>query len=146
MIAPGEAAVRSTERAIAVIELVAGNGGLTLTELARQLALPKSSTHGLVHTLRRRGYISFDEARRTYHLGMRLWELGQAFHLHEELVRLALPLMREICGALNEITQLAVRDGIHNVYLAKIDCDQPIQLISRVGARLYCHATGLGKA
>jgi DNA-binding IclR family transcriptional regulator len=53
--------------------------------------------------------------------------------------------MRDIVRELNEITQLAVRDSIYNVYLAKVDCDHPIQLISQVGKRLYCHATALGK-
>jgi DNA-binding IclR family transcriptional regulator len=144
-----DTAVKSAERAIDLIELVARHGsarGFTLTELAQQLDLPKSSVHGLVHTLQRRGYLSQDDTTRTFHLGLRLWELGRAFDLHDELVRLVLPIMRGIAADLNEIVQLAVRDGIHNVYLAKVDCDQPIQLISRVGARLHCHATGLGKA
>jgi DNA-binding IclR family transcriptional regulator len=47
---------------------------------------------------------------------------------------------------IDEITQLAIRDGRYNVYLAKVDCRQPMQLISSVGRRLPCYATGLGKA
>lgn len=141
------AGTRSTSRALDIIELLADSPqGMTLTELARQLGLPKSSAHGLVHTLRQRGYISQDELHRTFHVGLRLWEIGRAFRLEEELVRQALPIMRRLVDELDEIVQLAVRDGIYNVYLAKVDCRQPIRLISQVGVRLFCHATGLGKA
>jgi len=41
--------------------------------------------------------------------------------------------------------QLAVLDGIENVYLAKADCSHPLRLQSEIGKRLYAHATGLGK-
>ena len=139
--------VKSAQRTLDIIELLATvPDGLTLTALAHQLNLPKSSVHGLVHTLRQRGYISHDETSRTFHLGLRLWEISRAFNLHDELVRQALPIMQRLVDEFDEIVQLAVRDGIYNVYLAKVDCRQPIRLISQVGVRLYCHATGLGKA
>jgi DNA-binding IclR family transcriptional regulator len=139
--------VKSAQRALEIIEILAASGeGLTLTEVAARLQLPKSSAHALLHTLRHHGFVSLDEARRTFHLGLRLWEIGHAFPLHEEVVRQALPVMRALVDEFDEICQLAVRDGLFNVYLAKVDGRQPIRLISQVGARLYCHATGLGKA
>jgi DNA-binding IclR family transcriptional regulator len=139
--------VKSAQRALDIVELLADAAdGLTLSDVAQRLSLPKSSVHGLLHTLRQRGYVSLDENRRTYHLGWRLWELSQAFRLPDALVRQALPIMRRIVDEFDEICQLAIRDGIFNVYLARVDCRQPIRLISQVGVRLYCHATGLGKA
>jgi DNA-binding IclR family transcriptional regulator len=140
-------AAPSVDRSFAILERLAESpGGLTLSEVARHLTLPRSSAHVLLHTLGRRGYVSHDKEARTFHLGLQCWALGCAFRLHDELVRQALPVMRGIVDELDEIVQLAVRDGTHNVYLAKVDCRQPIQLISRVGVRLRCHATGLGKA
>jgi len=41
--------------------------------------------------------------------------------------------------------QLAVLDGLENVYLHKVDCSHPVRLQSEVGKRLEAHATGLGK-
>jgi IclR family KDG regulon transcriptional repressor len=137
----------SVDRSFAILELLAEcPGGLTLSEVARRLTLPRSSAHVLLHTLGRRGYVSLSEEGRVFHLGLQCWALGRSFRLNDELARQALPIMRGIVDELDEIVQLAVRDGTHNVYLAKVDCRQPIQLISRVGMRLRCHATGLGKA
>ncbi|MCC6626797.1 MAG: IclR family transcriptional regulator [Chloroflexi bacterium] len=139
--------VKSAERVLDIFELLADAvDGLTLSDVAQRLSLPKSSAHGLLHTLRQRGYVSLDDDRRAYHLGGRLWELNQAFRLPDVLARQALPVMRRIVDEFDEICQLAIRDGIFNVYLARVDCRQPIRLISQVGVRLYCHATGLGKA
>ncbi len=139
--------VKSANRVLDIVEmLVAARNGRTLTEIAQGLAIPKSSAHALVSTLVRRGYLSYAETDRTYALGIRLWEAGTALDVYEELRRQALPLMQAVVDEIDEIAQLAVRDGKYNVYLAKVDCQQPIQLVSRVGARLPCHATGLGKA
>lgn len=140
-------AVRSVQRALDILELLADErASLTLSEFAARLDLPKSSAHALLHTLRRRGYISQDDNQGPFRLGRRLWELGHTFDLEGELARLARPTMQRLVDEFDEICQLAIRDGIFNVYLAKVDCRQPIRLISQVGVRLYCHATGLGKA
>jgi DNA-binding IclR family transcriptional regulator len=41
--------------------------------------------------------------------------------------------------------QLAVLDGIENVYVAKVDSSHNLKLVSFVGARLPAYATGIGK-
>ena len=50
--------VPSAERLLSILELLAATKtGLTLPELSRRLGLPKSSTHCLLVTLERRGYL-----------------------------------------------------------------------------------------
>jgi DNA-binding IclR family transcriptional regulator len=92
-----------------------------------------------------RGYVTRDPQRQTYGLGIRVWEAGQAYLQHRDLVREAFPVMRETVDKINETIQLATLDGIENVYLAKVDCTHPVRLQSEVGKRLFAHATGLGK-
>ena len=46
-----DTSVRSVERALDILELLATReGGLTLTEFATRLAMPKSSAHALLRT------------------------------------------------------------------------------------------------
>ena len=50
--------VPSVQRTLDVLEVISRSKmGLTLSELAHQLNLPKSSAHCLVLTLQRRGYL-----------------------------------------------------------------------------------------
>lgn len=137
---------KSAGRALDVLEALAVSGpGLTFTDLVRQLKMPKSSLFHLLAVLNERRYVSLDVQTRRYGLGIRAWEIGQAYAEHRELVAEAIPSMNEVVGFLNETVQLSILDGLENVYLAKVDCSHPLRLQSSVGRRLPAHATGLGK-
>jgi DNA-binding IclR family transcriptional regulator len=139
-------AVKSADRVLDVLELLTSEpDGLTFSDIVARLGWPKSSTHALLRTLEQRGYVSRDEANRTFRVGIRIWEAGQAYRFHDDMVRHALPPMRRVVDAIDETVQLAVRDGRDNVYLAKVDSRQPMQLVSHVGSRIPSHGTGLGK-
>lgn len=138
--------VKSAVRVLDILEaLAASPDGVGFSEMGRQLNLPKSSLHSLLATLTDNGYVSFDPEQRTYSLGIRVWEQGQAYTRHRDLLREARRVMEGIVAAVNETIQLATLDGTENVYLAKVDCSHPIRLQSEVGRRLPAHATGLGK-
>jgi len=138
--------IKSADRVLDLIEMLAtAPQGLGFSEIAARRSLPKSSLHELLTVLTGRGYVTRDPQRQTYSLGIRVWEAGQAYLRHRDLVRESLPVMRSIVDAINETVQLSILDGSDNVYLAKVDCTHPVRLQSEVGKRLPAHATGLGK-
>jgi DNA-binding IclR family transcriptional regulator len=139
--------VKSAVRVMNILEALANSPhGLGFSQLAQELQLPKSSLHELLAVLTGYGYIVFDPADRTYSIGIRLWEHGQAFSRQRDLLHEARPIMEKIVRAINETVQLATLDDIENVYLDKVDCSHPLRLQSDVGGRLPAYATGLGKA
>jgi IclR family transcriptional regulator, KDG regulon repressor len=139
-------AVKSALRVLQIIELLTHHdSGLTFIELRERMGLPKSSLHGLLRTMRERGHLAYDEAERRYRLGVRYWEAGQAFMRGTDLTRLSKPYLEAASELLGETVQLAILDGLDNVYIAKVESDQPLRLVSHVGSRLPAHATGLGK-
>jgi DNA-binding IclR family transcriptional regulator len=138
--------VKSADRVLDVLELLTvATEGLSFSDISTSLGWPKSSTHGVLKTMERRGYLSRDQETRRYRLGIRTWEAGQAYRLHDDLVLHALGPMQRIVDEVDETVQLAVRSGRDNIYLAKVDSHQAMQLISRVGSRIPAHGTGLGK-
>jgi len=139
--------VKSADRVLDIIEsLAASPNGLGFTELATALHIPKSSLHALLAVLTDRRFVEYDAVRRRYTLGLRTWEVGQVYIGHRDLLGIAMPAMQGVVDAVNETVQLAILDGVENVYLAKVDCTHPVRLQSEVGKRLYAHGTGLGKA
>lgn len=53
--------VKSADRTLEVLEsLAAAPARRTLAELARELGVPKSSLHGLLRTMTRRGWVEAD--------------------------------------------------------------------------------------
>jgi DNA-binding IclR family transcriptional regulator len=109
------------------------------------LDLPRSSLHGLLTTLVESGWVAYDAGSRTYRLGIRTLEAGNAYLRTDDLPSRARPFMERIRDALDETVQLSVLDGRFNVYVAKFDGQQALVLASEVGRRLPAHATGVGK-
>ena len=146
---PKATARRQVKSAVRVLDilgaLASSDQGLGFSHLARRLGLPKSSLHGLLAALTEYGYIAYDPTNRTYSIGLRLWEHGQAFPRQRNLLHEARRVMETIVHRINETVQLAMLDGVENVYLDKVDCSHPLRLQSEVGGRLPAHATGLGK-
>jgi len=139
--------IKSAERVLQILELVARHtDGISATGIRAALHLPKSSLHGLLRVLCDRGYLWVDPDTRVYRIGLHAWEVGQAYSPTRNVTVLVGPVMRALRDELNETVQLAVLDGLDNVYLAKEESDHPLRLVvSGVGLRLPAHTTALGK-
>lgn len=138
--------VKSADRALAVVEYVAGKGSASFTEILEGLRLPRSSAHGLLNTLCSAGWLDHNPANRQYSLGLRAWQVGQLYTGHQTLANVAKPVMDRLSAALGETVQLALLDGVENVYIAISQTPTGMRLGSSVGIRLLAHATGIGKA
>lgn len=138
--------VKSADRVLTIIELLTEHrGGLTFAQLQEITGWPRSSLHGLVRTMAERHHVEFDPHSQVYRVGVRIWEAGQAFNSKIEITQLAFPYLEEARDRLSETIQLAVLDGIENIYIAKVEASHPLRLDSYVGARLPSFATGIGK-
>lgn len=146
---PGEAKtphVQSVGRALAIVELLAQeNREMPLTEIAKRMGWPKSTTHGLLITLREFHYVDQSPTTGHYRLGVRLFELGNLVARGWDIRTMALPAMRQLNGMLGEMVQLATEDNGEVLYIEKVDSNQLIRIVSEIGARLPMHCSGLGK-
>jgi DNA-binding IclR family transcriptional regulator len=139
--------VKSAERVLDLIEhLGRQRGGASFGALAHELGIPKSSLHALLEVMTAREYVQHQAGQRTYSLGIRVWEAGQAYHRGHDVLREAQAILEAVVAQVNETAQLAKLVGSENVYLSKVDSLHPLRLQSEVGGRLSAHATGVGKA
>jgi DNA-binding IclR family transcriptional regulator len=140
------ARAKSADRALQVLEYLAKTPeGTTFSEIARGLSLPKSSAHELLSVMTERSFVEFNPTTKLYRLGIRTWELGQAFVAHRDLITEARPVIQAISAALDETVQLSVLDGLEEVYLDRVDSSQPLRVQAIIGARAPAHTTALGK-
>jgi DNA-binding IclR family transcriptional regulator len=118
--------------------------GVGVSELARKVGLPVSTTHRLLWTMIPLNFVNFDSKRRQYFLGLKAMELSHM--ASRRISEAALPVMRRISEATKEPTFMAVLDGAEMVHVEAIEGAYPIQVRRSVGERgpLYC--TSLGKA
>jgi DNA-binding IclR family transcriptional regulator len=139
-------AVPAVTRALDVLELFLDRNTLTAPEVAERLKLPRTTVHELVNTLVDRSYLIASESSPIrYRLGMRLFQLGNRFAEQLDLAREAQQVAAEVAGACDETVHIAVLDGAHVVYVAKVDSTHPVRMVSAVGRRLPAHCTAVGK-
>ena len=139
------AAVKSADRVMTILDLLGQRHAMTFSEIAAELELPKSSAHSLLATMTERGYLELDSERRTYRIGLRVWQLARTRSDIEELRVLLEPVMDRLGAETTETIQLARLEGAEVVYLAIIEAAHPMKLMSTVGARLPAHGSGVGK-
>jgi IclR family KDG regulon transcriptional repressor len=138
--------VKSAHRVVRLLELLAKNpSGLGFADICARLELPKSSAHALLSTLVNVDFVRFDPMARRYFVGVRAFEVGQAFVEGLDVAREALPHLEALRSEVNETAQLAILDQVENVYVAKVEASHHLKLASEVGRRIPAHATALGK-
>lgn len=136
---------RAAKRALELIEHVAASDDpVSLSELARQLDLPKSSAHALARTLADEGYLLRDD-RGAYALGPRLLSLIGRLPHRLELPRVARPFMEELVETFGETAILGIRQGDHVVYIEQVEAPQMIRYVAPLGEGRPLHATSIGK-
>ena len=133
-------------RAIRVLDLLAQARGQirTLTEIARELGLAKSSVSNLCVALEEGGLV-----RRTgggYLLGRRTVELGGAYLSGFDQIREFYRVCEDSEVLRRQLVQIAMLDGARVLYLAVHEGRERFPLSANVGDRYPASATAVGTA
>jgi DNA-binding IclR family transcriptional regulator len=120
--------------------------GASASDLSRRAELPFSTTYRLLGSLTRDGFVDYEPDGRRYHLGLRIFQLGQRVSNHHGFAGTALPILRRVTEQSGEATILSVRDGIHHLTVNKVDGPQTFRVTSDPGHLGALHTTAVGKA
>ena len=137
-------ATSSIEKALDVLFHVSGAGIAGVSEIARALSLPKSTTHRLLAALGRRALVERDAGGR-YRPGVRLLALGLGVLEREPIVAAARPVLEAEAEAIGETLFLAAARAGRIVVLDKVEGSGLLRAAPRVGSEVPVHATAVGK-
>ncbi len=144
---PCTPSVTSVERILAILEsLSVAKSGLTLPEISRRLALPKSSTHCLLLTLERHDYLVRDARTRRYMFGLKLFSLANMAVNGIKLREEAAPCLRALSQQAHTTVHMAILDHDEAMIIEKIEPPGVHRQASWVGKRLDLHCSAVGKA
>jgi DNA-binding IclR family transcriptional regulator len=142
--AKSEYAIQTVTNALRVLEAFETDEQLGVTELARRLNLHKNNVFRLLATLEEKQWVEQTDAE-LYRLGAKCLRLSQAYTRTRLLTRHARSALVALSRETRETAHLAVLGDFEVVHL---DGEQSLGLIAgtlRVGERLPCHCTALGK-
>lgn len=139
--------VRSVERALDILTCFRlEKPSLTLTQIADQVGMHKSTIHRLLSTLEAKRFVSRDKTTGMYQLGFRFLELASVLLQDIDINHWAQPYLHHLAELSGETVDLAVLDDDHVVYLQVVECPQRVKIAAAVGEQLPVHCTATGKA
>lgn len=136
--------VKSAERVLDILELLSATTAvLKLSDIARQLDLPKSSASALLGTLTARGYV--ESTPEGFQLAPQYRITGWVGGRHARLIRIAHPTMAELCGSIKESVFLGVLNDREMVqYVDKVVSTEPLRYDADLSKERYAYATTIG--
>jgi IclR family KDG regulon transcriptional repressor len=139
--------VRAVERALDILLCFSiDKPTLSLTEIAEQVGMHKSTIHRLLATLESKHFITRDNTTGMYQLGFLFIELASIL-LHDlDIQRWALPYLQQLSEQCGETVDLAVLNNGHVVYLQVVESSQRVKIAAAVGQQLPAFCTASGKA
>jgi DNA-binding IclR family transcriptional regulator len=134
------------DRAFDVLRATAAGTGLTLSEIARETGLAKSTALRLLAALERNDAVTRIGQR--YRLGPLVHDLDPipTSPEFERIRRVLTPFLAHLFEATRATVHLAALHGDEVVYLNKLHGPRPIPSPSRIGGGLPAYCTGVGKA
>ena len=136
---------RSASRVMDILDLfLSTDDGLTLTEIAGRLGVPKSTAHGLLRTMLARGYLSWDPRTKAYMIGLRLIGLARSASILKPVQSRARAHLERLALELQESALLIAYESKTVVCVDKVDSPRPIRYSVSIGERwpLYCTTAG----
>lgn len=136
------------ERYIRILELLAAfPSGMSLTDVARILELPKTSAHRLLRTLQESDLVEVSNgAANSYVLGKRIARIAHLGSGTEWVATLVRPHLKELAAETGETCYLAKLDGIHITSILMEAPDTPWRGFVLPGKGMAPHAAASAKA
>jgi DNA-binding IclR family transcriptional regulator len=137
----------SADRVISIFEFLAKTKrGFSVSEISRNLALPKSSTFLTLATLVNRGYLQKNAKTGKYYFGANLVKLSRKVLENLDLRDVARPFLNSLMRKTGLTVHLAVLAGSEAVLIDR-SCPRGLNVgADWIGRTLDINCTGVGKA
>lgn len=138
--------VQALDRALGLLEILAVDDGLTLTDVAHEAGIAASTAHRLLSTLQARKFVELDTETGHWRIGVNAFQVGNAFLRTRKLVSIGRTIMRDLLDECGETINIGIIDDGEVVFLSQFESHEPMRAFFRPGRRGPIHTSGIGKA
>jgi len=141
---PTTVPIQAAKRTLEIIEALSRSDGLSISELASSLDMPKSTAYDYLQTLMDLEYIVHDDSG--YRLGTKFLEIGARRRLQYELFKTAKPELKRLADETGEHATLVIEEHRMGILLNTVMGSNAVEVVAHDGTRTYLHTTAPGKA
>ena len=138
--------VNSVLKAVKILDTIGKSRPMGISEISRELKIPKSSTHGLLQTLESEGFVEKNEDTNKYNLGTSLIELGYRAQNDLAICRISKPYLNGINQETDETVHLTLLDNDEVLYVDCVESKRRMRTYSVLGIKAPLYCTAVGKA
>lgn len=138
--------IQSVERAFLLLYTIGSHHGhINISQLARDVGLPRTTVVRLLETLQAVGAVKYDLEADEYQLGDQLLALLNHTPWQDQLIALAQPCLQKLATETGETVYLCLPDGDRTLFATQINSRHTIQMVDWTGTRSPMHVTAAGK-
>jgi IclR family acetate operon transcriptional repressor len=141
-----QSTIRTLDRALGLLEMLAAAPGLTLTELATRSGEAPATVYRALITLQGRGMVEIEEPGQIWHIGAGAFRAGSAFLRRTKVVERARQTMDALMRATGETANLGMESGDEVLFLSQVETHEAIRAFFPPGTKSPMHVSGIGKA
>lgn len=143
---PEQSTIQALDRALNVLDVLAANTGMTLTEVATELDQSPATIHRVLSTLETREMAEMDPRNQSWHIGSMAFRVGSAFLRRSGVVERSRPAMRTLMEQTGETSNLGIEVSGSVMFISQIETNETIRAFFPPGTVSPMHASGIGKA
>jgi len=138
--------IQSVDRAFDVLDYLAANGAMTLSEIAAGLSQSPATIYRVLSTLEARGIAEMDSLSQAWTIGPTAFQIGYAFIRRMSVVERSRPIMRDLMVQTGETANLGIENADRVMFVSQVETDAAIRAFFPPGTQSPIHASGIGKA
>jgi IclR family acetate operon transcriptional repressor len=137
--------IQSLDRALAILESLAGADGASLSELSERAGQSPATTYRVLSTFLLHDMVSFDKEMQLWHVGPGAFRIGSVFLSRTNILAATRPIMQRLMRLTGETANLGIeRDG-RVMFISQVETPQTIRAFFAPGTLSPMHASGIGK-
>ena len=136
--------LKSVARAFDIVEALEDHEGMTMSELATEFDIPRSTAHVYLKTLRETGYVVKDDDQ--YRLGFRFLKHGGYVRHKHDLYQAAKSEVDDLARRTGEVVDFGTMEGGKRGLVYKSEGPDVVTQKPVTGDYAHMHMTALGKA
>jgi IclR family acetate operon transcriptional repressor len=137
--------VPSLRKGLALLDLLASRGGLTMSEIQAATGLNKTMTFRLLRLLHELGYVERNPSNRHYELGLKLLHLGNVVSSRLDIISISKPVIDELVRLFDETVNLGILEDHAIIYVAMAERPHGLRMGAAPGSLEPVHSTSIGK-
>ncbi len=138
--------VNTVLKAIKILETLSKGKPLGISEISKELEIPKSSVHSILQTLESERFVEKNIDTLKYNLGTSLIELGYSAQNELAICRISKPYLNGINQETDETVHLTLLDNDEVLYVGCVESIKTVRAHAIIGLRAPLYCTSVGKA